>query len=144
MTHDELVARAVRWLRNSRRCPIVFAEARSGFVSEAPDAIGWTARGVSILVECKATVSDFYSDRGKPSRRVPEIGMGGERWYMTAPRLLAGRALPEGWGLLEVHPTLVRRAVPATWIPFTAERANREMRLLIAKLRWHLPEEPRE
>jgi len=137
MTHDELVSRATRWLLNSRRCGVVFEESGCRVVSEIPDAIGWTARGVCILVECKASVSDFYSDRAKPTRRVPEcLGLGDERWYMTEPGLLSGRKLPEGWGLLEVHPSMVRRKLMAPRIPRDTGRTYREMQLLIAHLRW--------
>jgi len=138
MTHDELVSRAMRWLLNSRRCAVVFEESGCWVVSEIPDAIGWTTRGLCILVECKASVSDFYSDRAKPSRRVPEYhALGDERGYMAKAGLLSARKLPEGWGLLEVHPSMVRKKVMAPRIPRDTDRAYREMSLLIAHLRWH-------
>jgi len=135
MTHAELINRAGKWLARSRRCPVVFTETGCFTLFERPDAIAWTTRGVSILVECKASVNDFYADRRKPSRIAPALlGIGQERWYMAEAGLLTGRPLPEGWGLLEVHPKQVRRYPPNEWLPLTVAQAQREMRLLVAKL----------
>ncbi len=81
MTHAELVMRAARWLRNTRGCSVVFTEfACSG--GEIPDAIGWQYQH-SILVECKTSRSDFMADKNKPWRRMPELGMGLERYFMV-------------------------------------------------------------
>jgi hypothetical protein len=55
-----------------------------------PDAIGWLRDTRSLLVECKSSMSDFYSDRGKPWRRHPEIGVGRERYYMMPPGVIVG------------------------------------------------------
>lgn len=128
MTHDELVERAVRWLKNSAvypavrkdfdletddegnfvyvekgrqivntrvRCPLVLSEIHTS-TSETPDAIGFFQGGsCSILIECKTSVSDFYSDRSKPFRKQPELGMGNFRWYMT-PKGLVTEKMKEG------------------------------------------------
>lgn len=107
-THEDLIGRAGRWLKNSRRCRSVLLEPSYGSPSEVPDAIGWlgsgggTAPGSSVLVECKTSRADFLADQGKSSRK-PGAGLGRERWYMTPPDLLDPGELPEGWGLLEVR-----------------------------------------
>jgi hypothetical protein len=62
MTHSELCQRAVRWLRNTKRCNPVFSGNAS--CTEIPDAIGWSAYG-SIVVECKTTILDFLADGEK-------------------------------------------------------------------------------
>ena len=66
MTHDELCARARRWLSGTRRCNPVFSNLAS--CAEIPDAIGWSsAYGWygSTVIECKISVSDFYADKKK-------------------------------------------------------------------------------
>ena len=68
-SHEQLVERAGRWLRGTMRCNVVLLEPGYGSVGEIPDAIGWTSDGVSIVVECKASRSDFLADRNKPARR---------------------------------------------------------------------------
>lgn len=103
MTHDELVERAVRWLRRRRRCPVVFAELAT-HAGETPDAIGWY-EGFSILIECKTSRSDFHRDKKKRHRqaaKVLDFGMGNERFYMAPSDVLSPEDMPEGWGLLEV------------------------------------------
>jgi hypothetical protein len=118
ITHDELVFRAVKWLRHSKRCRLVITESGA---NEKPDAIGFTGDG-SILIECKTSVSDFYSDRKKRWRKKPELGMGGLRYYLTPPKLIRKKKLPEGWGLLECRPksilTIKPAAIQSTYNPF--------------------------
>jgi hypothetical protein len=92
---------------------------------EIPDAIGWLRSGVSLLIECKASRSDFLSDAAKPSRKsnninnrpdsgpaAPEApikpprkteGLGAYRFYLTLSGLLEPEKLPEDWGLLELR-----------------------------------------
>ena len=66
MTHEQLCKKARAWLRGTRRCNPVFSNIAS--CSEIPDAIGWASswswRG-SLVVECKASTSDFYADKKK-------------------------------------------------------------------------------
>ena len=72
----DLVRRAVAWLRSNRttrnqphgRQVVVFAELVTEATKEIPDAIGWDARGVSTLVECKTSRADYHRDRLKTSR----------------------------------------------------------------------------
>lgn len=81
---------------------------------------------MSLLVECKASRTDFLSDAVKPSRentggenpgKAGELpsskravkpprktaGLGAYRFYMAPTSLLAPEELPEGWGLLELR-----------------------------------------
>ncbi len=112
MTHAELIQRAARWLKNTKRCGVVLTE----FVTispEVPDAIGWTDGGRwSYLVECKTSVGDFYADTKKPGRSLRRLaGLGRERYYMAPKGILDPERVKRnrpGWGLLEVHARQVR------------------------------------
>ena len=103
MTHGDIVKRAERWLRNTLRCGVVLTEYR--YVgSEEPDAIGFTP-SAAILVECKASRSDFLSDWKKPCRRgLPENALGNWRFYLMPPGVYkSSDELVEGWGVYEVQ-----------------------------------------
>lgn len=104
LTHDDLVEHARKWLLKGstmrKACSLVITDMTSS-VSETPDAIGWTSCH-SVLVECKATVSDFKSDSNKNFRRHPDKGVGSIRYYMTPKGLLDVDDVPETWGLVEV------------------------------------------
>jgi hypothetical protein len=135
MTHAELVARAVRWL--APRSVVVLSEAGSFCSSIVPDAVGWTTRGSSILIECKVSVSDFYADRHKPGAR-GGYRIGERRYYMTPPGLLKPDAVTGGWGLLEVHPKSVRKVKEASLAEpadLGAARMRQEMIILLAEMR---------
>lgn len=106
MTHQDLIRRAERWLRGTKRCSVVITEMVC-FSREIPDAIGWTT-SQSILVECKASRADFLKDKKKFFRRDPEYGMGDLRFYMTPPGLITTDELPPKWGLLEARPKQIR------------------------------------
>lgn len=104
MTHKELVKKAAKWLKTTNRnihfrCSIVIAELVTA-TSEVPDVIGFR-HGYSVLLECKATRSDFLSDKKKYFRREPGNGMGDVRYFFTPKGLISPEELPEGWGLLE-------------------------------------------
>lgn len=104
---------------------------------EIPDAIGW--RGVwSILVECKASLADFYADGRKQNRRwerwhdrhdgktIPHIGQ--ERWYLCPAGVIdpARHTMPKGWGLLWATPTRIQRVVlPAASVLDPTTRLHR-------------------
>ncbi len=106
MTHGELVARAQRWLRNTRHNNVVLAEIGSDG-REQPDLIAWKYRGrICTVVECKTSRADFKRDAKKSFRM--RGGMGSERFYATPPGLLTLAELPPSWGLIEVGPKLVR------------------------------------
>lgn len=137
MTHAELVQRAVKWLKSTAKCPIVFAEiVTAGAVWEChPDAIGWRRGRWSLLVECKVSRSDFYADRKKPIHLDPERLPGQQRWYMTPPGLVRVGELPDDWGLLECRETHVSVVHPANEKPFSDSRAAVEVPILLSALR---------
>lgn len=121
MTHSDLVRVAARWLKSKAvtcdsisliRCPIVFTEMVT-LMSETPDAIGFFQSRFSILIECKASRSDFLADKKKRFRVRPELGVGDYRYFMTVAGLISIAELPERWGLLEVsgkNVTVVQKA----------------------------------
>ncbi len=111
MTHDELVARAVRWLDGTGGCSIVFSEFATTAL-ETPDAIGFKSRR-SIVIECKTSRADFYAENRKTVRRIPHLAMGSERYYMVPAGLISVKSLPPKWGLLYVfdrHVRVVRKS----------------------------------
>jgi len=109
--HDDLVDRACRWLKGTCGCSVALGELRAFTGSgETPDAIGWRSE-YSILVECKTSRADFFSDRKKPFRTDPEIGVGTYRFYLSPPDIIRPDDLPEGWGLLHIDGNRIRRIV---------------------------------
>lgn len=108
ISHDELVARAVRWLLSTGGCGVAVPELVT-YSSERPDAIGWRGQGmICVLIECKATRSDFLADRKKTFRRDPGEGAGNKRYFLTPPGLINPFEIPDKWGLLEVRGKIVR------------------------------------
>lgn len=111
MTHDDLVERAKRWLKNSCGCSVTLTEMVAYTPSgEIPDAIGWVG-GKSILVECKASRSDFLKDRKKPFRN-PDFqkaipGMGAWRIYLTPPGIIKPTDKIDLWSVYEISQTRV-------------------------------------
>lgn len=131
MTHDDLVVRARRWLKNSKRLAFVVSEVVSG-AGEIPDAIGWRATGFSILVECKVSVVDFQRNKQKCHERTGR-GMGYERWFMTPPGMLDGRHGQLGeWGLVEVRGKTCRTIVKPTPRTLELKSLRREAQLMIS------------
>lgn len=156
MTHEQLIERAIRWLRGTQRCKLVASE--PGVDGEKPDAIGWTFRCGSHLVECKTSRDDFHSDKRKRWRR--QRGLGLFRWYLTSPGVLKNCSLAtpdfapsvrreskpftiapwvaqkdlEGWldywGLLEAHPRQIRVIRHARAVPMNAWNHQGELWLL--------------
>lgn len=102
-SHKELVAVAAAQLKRWRCLPICVEMVTQNIYGEIPDAIGWTARA-SILVECKASRSDFLADCKKIFRfDLPEKGMGDFRFYFTNPGVITSETdIPLGWGVYEV------------------------------------------
>ena len=130
MTHAELVKRAAVWLR--RKHAVIITEMAHGAGEEA-DAIGWTGYGASTLVECKATRTDFIADGKKLFRKVPRMGMGRWRYFMTPPGLLSESELPESWGLIEAHKNRFRIVVKA--VEFREYARHWELQLMVSALR---------
>jgi len=133
MTHAQLVANAVHWLRRYR-CGVILSE-QACASGEMPDAIGWKSACHSVLVECKVTRSDFLADRAKPFRLKPEQGVGCERFYLVPAGLLRHEELPAGWGLLELRHNKIETIRPSAKNLRTATGFRYEMNLLLASLR---------
>lgn len=98
--HDELCMKAAKFLKNNG-FSVVFDDryqASTG-TGEQPDAIGFR-NGVSCLVECKVSRSDFLADKKKHFRLNPESGMGDWRFFLCPKDMIHPDELPEGWGLL--------------------------------------------
>jgi hypothetical protein len=133
MTHEQLVAKAVRWLR-SYRCGVVLSE-QACASGEMPDAIGWKKACHSVMVECKVSRADFLVDREKPWRQKPERGVGSERFYLALPGLIMAEELPTGWGLLEYRRGRIEIMQPSAKNLRTAVGFRYEMNLLLASLR---------
>ena len=101
MNHKELKEEAIKQLKRWHCYPI--CGEISTYISEIPDAIGWSGNG-SILFECKASRKDFLKDKKKTFRIVPESGVGDFRFYITNPGIIKDeKELPEGWGCYEVE-----------------------------------------
>jgi len=105
-THATLVKKAASLLKYKLGCRIVltehYANTRYG---ETPDAVGWRTTQC-MLVECKASRSDYLRDKKKPFRdplRPRAVGMGAWRFYLTPPNIITLAELPKGWGLYELH-----------------------------------------
>lgn len=133
MTHEQLVTKAVEWLRRYR-CGIVLSE-QACSSGEIPDAIGWKGKCHSVLIECKVSRGDFLADRQKPWRTHSETAVGAERYYLAPRGLLSPTELPPAWGLLEYHNRCVQVALKARKNQRTQEGFMAEMNLLLASLR---------
>jgi len=133
MTHAQLVALAVKWLRGYR-CGVVLSE-QACVSGEVPDAIGWKRACHSVLVECKVSRADFVADRTKVFRNKPELGLGCERFYLVPRGLVSCEELPAGWGLLECHGHKIEMIRPSTKSLRSAKGQRNEMNLLLASLR---------
>lgn len=141
-THDELVSAAVAWLRKKRHLYVVVAELQTTGSFEIPDAIGFNLYGHSIMVECKASRSDFRRDRKKG---LLEARMGDVKYYLVPEGMVHFGEIPESWGLLYISGGKVRVAskphgqrVPAGETAFTRKR--REVKLLVQAMRRPLHE----
>lgn len=97
-THSKLVKKAIKWLWG-QSCVIVISEMAGR--SQEPDAIGF-CHSHSILVECKASRSDFLRDKHKWHHRTGR-SMGSKRYYLAPKGMIRPDELPEGWGLLEPY-----------------------------------------
>lgn len=103
LTHDELCLKAESFLKK-QGFGVVFHDKFRAYTNsgEQPDCLGFRS-GVSCLIECKTSRSDFLADRKKKFRVSRELGMGDWRFMLTPKGLIEIDELPTGWGLLEVH-----------------------------------------
>jgi len=107
MKHEELAVRAERWLRGARRCSVVLGRFVATGVYEVPDAIGWRGKE-SIRVECRTTRRAVMLEARRLARRDGRDSVGGQRYFLVPPRTVEPADIPEGWGLLECHPKIIR------------------------------------
>jgi Holliday junction resolvase len=118
--HAELVALGRDWLirpyctnapHGHYGCSVVLTELSAAtYSAEIPDILGFCPKK-SILIECKASLSDFRADQKKPFRIVGENALGLLRWYLAPKGLIPVEEIPGNWGLLEV---LQGRSIIAT------------------------------
>ncbi len=144
MTHAELVQRAVQWLLTTGKCCFVVRD--QGTRQEVADALGFQWKGHVILIECKASRSDFLRDQDKISRISGEgksgCGMGNLRYYMAPPGMILPEELPGRWGLLECHPKIIKAVrKPDSDNPFFTDVWT-ERQLLLRNLAFR-PNDPR-
>ena len=111
MTHNELVARAVKWLY-SQGCGFAIGEkACATNTGEIPDAIGFKSH-FSMVIECKTSKADFKADKKKYFRfKQPKEGMGNLRFYLCEEGVILPEDLPEKWGLLYVKNKNIKKIV---------------------------------
>jgi len=143
-THDELIELGRGWLMRNYPsgspyapyghygCGVVLSElcAETKY-GEQPDILGYS-KNTTILIECKASRSDFYADKNKPFR-IFEEGIGGQRWYLAPKGIIPTEAVPDKWGLLEVW---TDKRIHAVKYPKLQPRDfHSEMNMLISTVR---------
>lgn len=135
MDHVALVKLGVRWMRE-QGCRVVIAEPNCSVNGESPDVIGWTQRGLSIVIEAKSNWVDFRDDwrpDRKTFRREAEQGMGVCRYYLCPPGIIdADDVEPRGWGLMHAYPGRIFKVVGA---PHQKRNAEAELCLLTRVVR---------
>jgi hypothetical protein len=101
ITHDFLCLQAEKWL-SKQGFGVVFHDKFKANTStgEQPDCLGFRS-GLSLLLECKTSRSDFIADRKKKFRADSSLGMGDWRFMLAPKGLIDFREIPIGWGLLE-------------------------------------------
>jgi len=133
LTHDDLVAIAAQWLQRNR-CPVVITELVSS--GEIPDAFGYCHTGLTTLIECKASRSDFLSDHKKTFRRYADQGLGRYRYYLAPKGVIDPTDLPERWGLITVNENRrTRRVVHAEFHEMRERAQRREIGFLVSAMR---------
>jgi len=104
MTHDELVKRAVNWLKNNQvsvmRFPIILPEYRC-YANSIPDVIGLNHNRTAVI-ECKVSRADYFADQNKGHRHY-RFQLGNYRYYLCPVNLLKPDEIKGGWGLLYCH-----------------------------------------
>lgn len=123
ITHQELVDIAHKWVLKKTSCGVAFKELRTcASNGETPDVIGFGAWCHSVLVECKASKSDFLADKKKSFRKDPSLGMGTQRFYCCPAGMISKEEIPEGWGLVYVNDKMKPECVYSPYIGNIGER----------------------
>ena len=125
MTHEELIKRGVKWLKNNQistmRFPIILPEYRC-FANSIPDIIGLNHYRTAVI-ECKVSRADYLADQHKGHRHY-RFQLGNYRYYLCPVGLLLPNEINNGWGLLYCHPhkiTIEKQAVE-----FSIEETRKE------------------
>lgn len=98
-THKQIVEIAYRWVLKNGGVGVAFKELKS-MACEIPDVIGFDC-WQSILIECKVSRSDFFSDKNKTHKQ-HSAGMGNWRFFACPKGMIKVSELPEKWGLIYV------------------------------------------
>lgn len=128
ITHDILCLLAEKFLVKNA-FGVVFHDKFKACTNtgEQPDCLGFRS-GLSCLIECKTSRSDFLVDKRKKFRVDPLLGMGDWRFFLTPVGLVQVEELPAGWGLLETDGKRINKVhgFPANtgWFdkPFTGNK----------------------
>ncbi|QNJ59170.1 coil containing protein [Vibrio phage vB_ValS_PJ32] len=82
-----------------------FTEIGCQSVKENPDVFALHSSGETIILEAKASRSDFLADKKKPFRANPDTGMGDFRYYICPKEVIKEEDLSgTKWGLIWVSP----------------------------------------
>lgn len=129
ITHDNLCLLAEKFLTKNA-FGVVFHDKFKAYTNtgEQPDCLGFRS-GLSCLIECKTSRSDFLVDKRKKFRVDPLLGMGDWRFFLTPTGLIQVEELPSGWGLLETDGKRIKKVfgfpVNTEWFsvkPFTGNK----------------------
>lgn len=112
LDHRTLSEMGAKWCKksasqNGHGCNISIVEGCAN--KENADVIGFRhshpAKG-SVLIEVKVSRSDFLSDKKKPHRKNPSLGMGKWRYFLCPENLITPKDLKNHpkWGLLYGYP----------------------------------------
>ena len=100
LTHKQLCNLGARWInQNISRDGNWRILIETGYRAENPDVFAF-CKYYSVLIECKASRSDFLADKKKPFRQNPQAGIGRRRYYLVNEGVAAQEDMPEGWQLL--------------------------------------------
>ena len=101
LSHRQLCDLGARWIFNESH-PASYEWRiliEPGLREELPDVFAFTKYN-SVLIECKATRSDFLADKKKPFRQDPQKGIGMRRYYLVNDGVATQDEMPDGWQLL--------------------------------------------
>ncbi|AET95362.1 hypothetical protein BYI23_E002010 (plasmid) [Burkholderia sp. YI23] len=107
--HQQLVRLGASWVRR-QGFGVVATEISVTGCREQPDVIAFRQQ-CSVIIEAKASRTDFLADSRKPERNHERTGLGVYRFYICPPNVIAIADLPDGWGLLHVDGKKVTEVV---------------------------------
>lgn len=102
ITHRNLCIKGTKYLRSKGIHPYhraQYAVCELERAGECPDAFGWGGCSTQ-LIEVKVSRADYFSDKKKLWRNIPNRGLARYRSYLCPADLIKPEELPEYWGLL--------------------------------------------